>query len=211
MVLFTRLKSHYEAPTWLCSSCRSRVCSRASACVHRVFSMRAHKQSCTSAWGSTVSPSCSLTGPTAIWSSASVFLFHTVISHVNRCFSALWQQSCDLRQLITAYLSGKGCESSGRLSTVIRKRAKSRSKVKYVKLCKDMWANVSVLHANYICLTPKADRLNNSCTNTFYIWLLSTSAVLFQICNSTLWCHTMNLRHNANTNGECNIAIAGGW
>lgn len=66
--------------------------------------------------------------------------------------------------------SGKGCESSGRLSTVIRNRAKGRSKVKYVKLCRDMWANVSVLHINYICLTPKADRLNNSCINTFYIW-----------------------------------------
>lgn len=37
--------------------------------------MRGCRRSRTSAWGSAASPSCSLTGPTAIWSSASVFLF----------------------------------------------------------------------------------------------------------------------------------------
>lgn len=51
-----------------------------SAAVQHVWYVRGH--SCTSAWGSSASPSPSLTGPTAICFNASMFLFQTVTAAV---------------------------------------------------------------------------------------------------------------------------------
>lgn len=96
------------------------LCSSACWCVQcHVWSL-----SRTSGWGSAMSLSCSLTGPTAIWLSASVFLLQKVITHENRCSPALWQGSpwftCPDHSVCFKG-SVNGCELSWKLSSVILK------------------------------------------------------------------------------------------